>query len=97
VRAVATEAFFEDLEALSPDDRRRFQHAAQRLMAGLLHNPSNLSKSLLVNQLRGTVGMYVMSWSAAGRATFSVTSDNNPNITWQRIARHHTTGGSRPG
>jgi len=85
-----TESFSRDWERLTPEQQRAFRLAVGKLVDDLRAG-GGLRAGLRVKGVRGTPGVYELTWASDGRATFSygrsVVGDE-PHIVWRRIGTH---------
>ena len=83
-----TARFDRDWERLEAADRARFRSAVNRFVEDLRRG--RIRSGLRVKRVQGTDGVFEMTWSPDGRATFeygAVRSDE-AHIIWRRIGRH---------
>lgn len=83
-------AFDADWKGLSPADQERFRIAIAAFVAdlGAAHG---FRLGLRVKGVRGSRGVYEMTWAPDGRATFSYGSslqEGEPHVIWRRIGTH---------
>jgi hypothetical protein len=96
VKYAATTAFLSGFARLSNRERGLFLAAVRAINAAFASSkgewPPSWPASLRIKQVRGTRGIWEMTWSFAGpdgRATFEfVTIDEEPAILWRRIGGH---------
>ncbi len=82
-------SFFRDLERLSEEERAQFQLAVEKLVADLVSG--RFRKGLRVKGVKGTDGIFELTWADDGRATFQFGKsrrDGKAHIVWRRIGGH---------
>lgn len=82
--------FLKDWERLTREEQRRFQ-VARRQMVYDLNTNKGFRSGLRVKGVRGTRGVYEMTWAPDGRATFSYGTSprrGEVHIIWRRIGSH---------
>ncbi len=84
-------AFRREYERLPADQRRRFIAAVAEPARALDAKPPDFTAGLRVKRVRGTVGVWEMTFAPDGRATFAygdpVTYDE-AHVVWRRIGDH---------
>jgi hypothetical protein len=82
----ATERFYEDFGKLSEEDQELFERAAEKLIEDLAVGQPR--ESLHVRRVQGFTGLYEMTWTVKGRATFSVGGLGDGQILiWRRVGK----------
>lgn len=91
----ATEAFERDVARLPPAQAKRFRVALSRFIADLeameAGEPPWFRPGLRVKRVRGTAGLYEMTWAPDGRATLSWGSPARRGmfqVEWERCGDH---------
>ncbi|MER6916705.1 hypothetical protein ABT354_34065 [Streptomyces sp. NPDC000594] len=86
--------FNNDLDRLTPDQRRRFRRAVTAFVHDLRAD-GHFRPGLRVKQVSGFPGIYELTWSAgtgpAGRATWQYgepVRQGTPHVIWRRIGTH---------
>jgi len=82
--------FQKDLGQLSADDRQRFREAVRKFIEDLRRG-RGFRPSLRVKGVKGTRGIYEMTWSPDGRATFQYgepIAEGEPHVVWRRVGTH---------
>ncbi|MFF3558312.1 hypothetical protein ACFYXL_33420 [Streptomyces tsukubensis] len=86
--------FNNDLDRLTPDQRRRFRRAVTAFVHDLRAD-GHFRAGLRVKHLSGFPGIYELTWSAgtgpAGRATWQYgepVRQGTPHVIWRRIGTH---------
>jgi hypothetical protein len=82
-------SFWRDWGELTPEQRREFKKALQKLIADL--RAGQFRVGLRVKRVQGTDGIFEMTWTKDGRATFQYGDELNPgeaHIVWRRIGTH---------
>ena len=80
-------SFDADWKGLSPADRQRFRAAITTFVADLSAG-HGFRPGLRVKGVRGSRGVYEMTWAPDGRATFSYgqsLQEGEPHVVWRRI------------
>jgi hypothetical protein len=80
--------FDRDWRGLADDERERFRGAARRFIEDL---PSGSFRAgLRVKGVTGAPGVFELTWSPDGRATFEYGKalGQGPHIVWRRIGTH---------
>lgn len=90
-----SEAFRRDVASLTPEQYARFQVAVRRFIEDLLAMEAGgqvgFRPGLRVKRVWGTSGLYEMTWSPDGRATFSwgvPIRKGAKHIEWVRCGDH---------
>lgn len=80
--------FDRDWDGLGDDERERFRSAVGRFIEDLA--AGSFRAGLRVKGVAGAPGVFEMTWSPDGRATFEygTTLGSGPHIIWRRIGRH---------
>lgn len=84
-----TERFGRDFESLTPEQQALFLLAVGKLVEDLKVN--RYRKGLRVKAVKGTAGMFEMTWAPDGRATFefgAARREGEPHVIWRRIGGH---------
>ncbi len=88
-----TDRFRRDHAALSPEEKAAFRTAVEQFIEDL---PSQrFRKGLRVKGVRGTKGIFEMTWGDDGRATFEYgpeIMEGEPHIIWRRCGTHAIFG-----
>lgn len=82
--------FLQDYAKLSANDRLLFAVAYKKLVADL-QAKRGFRKGLRIKVVQGHAGVYELTWSGDGRATFAYGSEvlpGEPHIIWRRIGTH---------
>lgn len=93
------ESFWRDWDKLSAEDQRKFLAALEKFIADL-QSGEGFRKSLRVKGVRGSRGVYELTWAPDGRATFSygrAVREDQPHIIWRRIGGHEILDAPRLG
>lgn len=86
--------FDRDYEALTPTQRAQFRTAVRKFVADLERGRAFRS-GLRVKGVRGSFGVFEMTWADDGRATFSYGEPirpGEPHIQWRRVGTHDVLG-----
>ena len=90
-----SEAFRRDVVSVTPDQYARFQVAVRRFIEDLLAMEAaeqvGFRLGLRVKRVWGTIGLYEMTWSPDGRATFSWGESiirGAKHVEWVRCGDH---------
>ena len=86
--------FDRDYEALSPEEQDAFKAAVRKFVADL-DRGKGFRKGLRVKGVKGSPGLYEMTWADDGRATFSYGKsirEGEPHVVWHRIGGHGIFG-----
>lgn len=93
--------FIADLNRLTPEQRRRFLRTVPIFVEDL--REGRFRTGLRVKRVRGTSGIYEISWSMGagppGRATWAYGPERRPGtplVIWRRIGTHDILAGPRP-
>ena len=84
------ERFLRDFHKLTQEQQGQFRVAVGQLVEDLGAGRKPRPR-LRVKRVRGTSGVWEMTWAADGRATFEYGDElrpGNPHITWRRIGTH---------
>ncbi len=82
-------SFERDLEHLSTDERDLFQDAVTKFVEDL--KGKHLRKGLRVKGVKGAEGIFELTWTDDGRATFQYGDarlDGEAHIIWRRVGGH---------
>lgn len=85
--------FGDDLAGLTPAQRLAFKEAVEHFVADLRRG--SFRKGLRVKGIKGTSGVFEMTWAPDGRATFEYGEpviEGTPHIVWRRIGTHEILG-----
>ncbi len=83
--------FWSDFKRLSPDEQTAFLAAVTDFVTDL-SKKDPFRKSLRVKGVQGKPGVFEMTWSGGGRATFEYGTplrDNDVHIIWRRVGTHN--------
>ena len=86
--------FDRDYDALSPEEKDAFKAAVRKFVADL-DRGKGFRKGLRVKGVKGSPGLYEMTWADDGRATFSYGKsirEGEPHVVWHRIGGHGIFG-----
>jgi hypothetical protein len=86
-----TDVFKKDLASLDQLDRKRFEKAVKGFVEDLDSEGHGFRPSLRVKGVQGAPGVYEMTWSPDGRATFEYGEElhhGQPHIVWRRVGTH---------
>ncbi|MGX1727959.1 hypothetical protein ACWIGE_14960 [Streptomyces diastaticus] len=90
--------FIADLNRLTPEQRRRFLRTVPIFVEDL--REGRFRAGLRVKRVRGTSGIYEISWSMGagppGRATWAYGPERHPgtpHVIWRRIGTHDILSG----
>jgi hypothetical protein len=86
--------FVDDYSNLSLDQRRAFRSAVQKFVADLKRG-RGFRPGLRVKGIKGSPGMFEMSWAPDGRAVFSYGASirgGEPHIVWHAVGTHEVLG-----
>lgn len=84
-----TDSFRRDVADLTPADRRKFKKAVANFVVDLRRG--RFRKGLRVRGIQGAAGIFEMTWSKDGRATFEYGSQvrpKDPHVIWRRCGSH---------
>lgn len=81
-----------DYESLSEAERRAFRDAVSKFIDDIGAG-RGFRKGLRVKGVRGSAGVYEMTWAENGRATFQYGASleghaGEPHVIWRRIGTH---------
>jgi hypothetical protein len=82
--------FRKDYEALSTDEKERFQQAVEKFVEDL-DRGRGFRSGLRVKGIQGTRGIFEMTWADDGRATFEYgppVREGQVHVVWRRIGSH---------
>ena len=82
--------FLREFTALPPEQKRQFLRAVQK-MVNDLRTGSGYRAGLRIKGVQGHPGIFEMTWSGDGRATFALGDERRPgeaHIIWRRIGGH---------
>lgn len=85
-----TSRFTADHQLLTPAERVRFRHAVSAFVDDL-RRPGPFRTALRVKGVRRAPGVFELTWSGGGRATWCYGTqlvDGEPHIIWRRIGTH---------
>lgn len=82
--------FTTDLDRLTPEQRRAFHRVVTRAFVPDLRAGSGFRGGLRIKGVRCAPGVYELTWSGGGRATWSYGSERRgtQHIVWRRVATH---------
>lgn len=86
--------FIKDFASLPRDRQLQFLDAVQKFVADLT-NGAGFRTGLRVKGVRGSPGVYEMTWADDGRATFSygdAVVGSEPHVIWHRVGTHDIFG-----
>jgi hypothetical protein len=86
----ALDRFWSDFTALSADQQRAFMSAVQQVIEDLRRG-EGFRKGLRVKGIRGSPGIFEMTWADDGRATFQFGTSphkGEAHIIWRRVGSH---------
>ena len=86
--------FKKDFAKLSPDEQKAFRAAVEKFVADLRAG-KGFRNGLRVKGVKGSPGVYEMTWAPDGRATFEYgksVRDGEPHVIWRRVGRHDVFG-----
>jgi hypothetical protein len=86
--------FDRDYESLSLEQRSAFKEAVDTFVADL-ERGQGFRNGLRVKGVKGSPGLYEMTWAPDGRATFSYgpsLRDDELHIVWRRVGDHGVLG-----
>ncbi len=89
--------FAREFTRLPREQRRAFRKAVAKLVDALRAG-NEPPRSLRIKRVQGTKGLWEMSYSGDGRATFRYASERRPgetHVVWLRVGGHEIL--SRPG
>jgi len=82
--------FAVDFDSLSPEQQARFLRAIAQFVDDL-DGGKGFRKGLRVKGVQGAAGIFEMTWTDDGRATFEYgqsVSEGQPHVIWRRIGTH---------
>ncbi|MFD7498285.1 hypothetical protein ACFV8T_39235 [Streptomyces sp. NPDC059832] len=81
--------FTTDLHRLTPEQRRTFHRVVTRSFVPDLH-AGQFRSGLRIKRVRCAPGVYELTWSGGGRATWSYGTERirGAHIIWRRIGGH---------
>jgi hypothetical protein len=83
-------SFWRDWAGLSSEEKSAFLDAVHKLVQDL-ESGGGFRKGLRVKGVQGARGVFELTWSSDGRATFHygrAIVDDEPHIIWRRIGGH---------
>jgi hypothetical protein len=83
-------SFWNDWKQLTRDQKRQFQAARKKLVADL-RTGKGFRTGLCIKRVQKVPGVYEMTWTPDGRATFEFGKEVLPgeqHIIWRRIGGH---------
>jgi hypothetical protein len=83
-------SFDRDDAALDNDQREAFRVAVRKFVADL-ESGGRFRKGLRVQGIRGSSGVYELTWGNNGRATFEYGPSlvpGEPHVIWRRVGTH---------
>ena len=83
-------SFWRDWAGLSGEEKRAFLDAVRKVVQDL-ESGGGFRKGLRVKGVQGARGVFELTWSSDGRATFHygrAIVDDEPHIIWRRIGGH---------
>jgi hypothetical protein len=86
--------FIADHAALSAQQRHAFRVAVEKFVADL-RSGRGFRPGLRVKGIRGSPGMFEMTWAPDGRAVFSYGAsirEGEPHIVWHAVGTHDVLG-----
>lgn len=86
--------FNRDYEALNAEEKSAFKDAVRKFVEDL-ERGEGFRKGLRVKGVRGSPGVYEMTWAGDGRATFSYGNSvrkGEPHVIWRRVGSHDVIG-----
>jgi len=84
-----TDRFRRDFAGLTPDQKAAFRNALRAFIEDLPRR--RFRRGLRVKGVRGTGGIFEMTWADDGRATFQYgppVREGEPHIIWRRCGTH---------
>jgi hypothetical protein len=82
--------FVDDYAALSAEQRRAFRVAVEKFVTDLSRG-QGFRPGLRVKGIRGSPGMFELTWAPDGRAVFSYGAsirEGEPHIVWHAVGSH---------
>lgn len=89
-----TDRFKKDIAALSPEEKQRFKRAVEKFVEDMKAQRP-FRKGLRVKGVKGTDGIFEMTWADDGRATFEFGEgqvEGEPHVIWRRVGTHDVFG-----
>lgn len=86
--------FIKDFAALTREQQLLFIAAVEKFVADL-KSGRGFRTGLRVKGVRGSPGLYEMTWAPDGRATFSYGNavlEGEPHVIWHRVGTHDILG-----
>jgi hypothetical protein len=86
-------SFLRDLERLSAEERHQFERAIEQFVADL--ETGRFRKGLRIKGVKGTRGIFELTWADDGRATFQYgpeRREGDVHVIWRRIGGHEIFG-----
>ena len=86
--------FDRDHDRLSPEEKVKFLAAVRKFVEDL-ERGEGFRKGLRVKGVKGSPGVFEMTWADNGRATFSYGDSirvGEPHIQWRRVGGHEILG-----
>ncbi len=86
--------FAKDYALLSKEEQERFKGAVKRFIEDLRRG-RGFRSGLRVKGVEGAPGIYEMTWSPDGRATFHFGAplvEGEPHVVWRRVGTHNVFG-----
>lgn len=86
--------FDKDYAALSADQKAAFKLAVRKFVEDL-ERGRGFRKGLRVKGVRGSPGVFELTWADDGRATFSFgpsIRESEPHVIWRRVGTHDVIG-----
>lgn len=83
--------FTADLDRLTPEQRRAFHHVVTRAFVPDLRAGGRFRSGLRIKRVRCAPGIYELTWSGGGRATWSYGTERirgTQHIVWRRVGTH---------
>jgi hypothetical protein len=83
-------SFWRDWARLSGEEKQAFLGAVRKVVRDL-ESGGGFRNSLRVKGVKGARGVFELTWSSDGRATFHygrAVRDDEPHIIWRRIGGH---------
>lgn len=82
--------FQKDFAQLSADEQERFRQAVKKFIKDL-ERGQGFRTSLRVKGVQGAPGIFEMTWTKDGRATFHYgdpIQQGEPHVVWRRVGTH---------
>ena len=86
--------FIQQYRGLSREQRRAFRAAVEKFVADLKRG-RGFRPGLRVKGIKGSPGMFELTWAPDGRAVFSYGSsirEDEPHIVWHAVGTHDVLG-----